>query len=99
MIIISTSGRSRNIINVAKLAQKQKIFTIAFLGSGGGKAKNYSDLSLIVTSKSTARIQELHIFLGHYIFEEVEKLLIQWNQKLLQSFRQEVTQLELKIKI
>ena len=77
LIIISTSGRSQNIINVARLAQKKKIFTIAFLGSGGGKAKNYSDLSLIVPSKSTARIQELHIFLGHYIFEEVEKLLIQ----------------------
>ena len=58
------------------VAQKKQIFTIAFLGSGGGIVKKYANLNLIIPSKSTARIQELHIFLGHYIFEEVEKLLI-----------------------
>lgn len=76
LLLISTSGRSKNIVNVAKLAQKKKIFTIAFLGSGGGNVKKISDLNLIIPSNSTARIQELHIFLGHYIFEEVEKILI-----------------------
>jgi len=76
LILISTSGNSKNIINVAKLAQKKKIFTIAFLGSGGGVVKKYANLNLIIPSKSTARIQELHIFLGHYILEEVEKFLI-----------------------
>ena len=70
------SNKSKNIINVAKLAQKKQIFTIAFLGSGWSNVKKYANLNLIIPSKSTARIQELHIFLGHYIFEEVEKLLI-----------------------
>tara|TARA_B100000787_G_C16064674_1_gene237156 strand:- start:90 stop:671 length:582 start_codon:yes stop_codon:yes gene_type:complete len=77
LIIISTSGKSKNIINVAKLAKRKKIFTIALLGSGGGDVKKYTDLNLIIPSNSTARIQELHIFLGHYIFEEAENLLIQ----------------------
>ena len=76
LILISTSGKSKNLINVAKLAKKKNIFTIALLGSGGGVVKKYANLNLIIPSNSTARIQELHIFLGHYIFEEVENLLI-----------------------
>ncbi len=76
MIVISTSGNSKNIINVLKESQKKGIFAISLLGSNGGKAKKFSDLNIIVPSKITARIQECHIFLGHYLFEEVENLLI-----------------------
>ena len=76
LIVISTSGNSRNIINVLKKANKMKIFTIGFLGGNGGKARKFCDLPLIVKSKITARIQESHIFLGHYIFGEVEKNLL-----------------------
>jgi len=53
-----------------------KIFSIALLGSKGGNAKKYTDLNLIVPSNNVARIQEAHIFLGHYILEKVEDLLI-----------------------
>jgi D-sedoheptulose 7-phosphate isomerase len=76
LIAISTSGRSSNIIKVLKIAKKMKIFTISFLGNNGGLAKKYSALSLIVKSNVTARIQESHIFLGHYIFESIENKLI-----------------------
>ena len=76
LIIISTSGNSRNIINVLKQAKKMNIFTIGFLGNNGGKSKKICDLPLIVDSKNTARIQESHIFLGHYIFENVEELFL-----------------------
>ncbi len=73
LIIISTSGNSRNILNVLKSAKKKKIFSIGFLGNRGGKAKSLCDLNLIIKSNDTARIQECHIFLGHYIFQEIEK--------------------------
>ena len=76
LIIISTSGNSRNIVNVLKQAKKMNIFTIGFLGNNGGKSKKICDLPLIVNSKNTARIQESHIFLGHYIFEQVEELFL-----------------------
>lgn len=72
LIAISTSGNSKNIINALKLARKIGIKTIGFLGTGGGIAKKYCDLSLIVPSNKTARIQECHIFLGHHILESVE---------------------------
>ena len=76
LIVISTSGNSQNIINVLKEAKKLKIKSIGFLGKNGGKAKKFCDIPIVVNSKITARIQESHIFLGHYIFEKTEDFLI-----------------------
>jgi D-sedoheptulose 7-phosphate isomerase len=76
LISISTSGNSKNVIKVLKEARKKKITTLGLLGSNGGKCKKFCDIKLIVPSKSTARIQECHIFLGHFILEQVENLLI-----------------------
>tara|TARA_B100001564_G_C20634667_1_gene669093 strand:- start:1220 stop:1816 length:597 start_codon:yes stop_codon:yes gene_type:complete len=75
LLIISTSGNSKNVINVLKESKKRKIKSIGLLGSNGGLAKKYCDISLIVPSSKTARIQEAHIFLGHFILENVEKKL------------------------
>jgi D-sedoheptulose 7-phosphate isomerase len=76
LVVISTSGNSKNILEALKLAKKKKIFSIAFLGKKGGKAKILCDLPIIVESNITARIQEAHIFLGHYILEGVETKLL-----------------------
>jgi len=76
LISISTSGNSKNIITVLKQAKKQNIKTISLLGQNGGIAKKFSNLSLITDSKNVARIQESHIFLGHFIFQKVEENII-----------------------
>jgi D-sedoheptulose 7-phosphate isomerase len=76
LIVISTSGNSKNILEVLKEAKKMKITTIGFLGGSGGLAKKFCEYSIIVPSKITARIQEMHIFLGHYIFESIEDLIL-----------------------
>lgn len=76
LIAISTSGNSKNILEVLKIARKKKIFSIGFYGNNGGIAKKDTDLSLIVKSNNTARIQETHILLGHYIFDSVEEKIL-----------------------
>ncbi len=76
LIVISTSGNSSNIIDVLSKANKKNLTTIGFLGNKGGKAKSLCDYKIIVDSLNTAIIQETHIFMGHYIFEKVEDLLI-----------------------
>ena len=76
LICISTSGNSKNIIEVLKQSKKLKIFSIAFLGSKGGRAKKLSNLKLIVPHNKVARIQECHIFIGHFVLNEVEKKLL-----------------------
>ena len=76
LIAISTSGNSENIIEVLKEAKKKSIFSISMLGGSGGKAKSLANIDLIIPCHETARIQECHIFLGHVIFENVEKKLL-----------------------
>ena len=75
LFCISTSGNSKNIIEVLKKSKKIKIKSLSLLGNRGGIAKTISDLSIVVPSCNTARIQEMHIFIGHYILEKVENLL------------------------
>ena len=76
LIIISTSGNSKNVLKVLKHAKVNNFRTIGFLGNDGGKAKKYCDYPIIVRSTVTAHIQEAHIFLGHFIFESVENALL-----------------------
>ena len=77
LFIISTSGNSKNILEILKKAKKKNIPSVGFLGKDGGKCKDLCDIKLIVKSKNTAIIQECHIFLGHFIIEEVEKTLLE----------------------
>ena len=76
LLAISTSGNSKNIIKVLNQAKKDKITTIGFLGNNGGKAKKFCNYKIVVDSKNTARTQEAHIFLGHFIFTSVENLVL-----------------------
>ena len=76
LFCITTSGSSKNILKVLAEAKKKKVFSIGLLGKKGGKAKKLCDKKLIVSSENTARIQECHIFLGHFILEKIEDLII-----------------------
>ena len=76
LFCISTSGNSKNILKVLKEAKKQKIYSVGLLGNNGGLAKRLANKSLIIPSNSTARIQECHIFLGHFILEQLENLAL-----------------------
>ena len=76
LFVISTSGNSQNIYEVLKVARKMKIKTIGLLGASGGKCLKLCDQKILVPSNVTARIQECHIFIGHFILEQVENLII-----------------------
>ena len=76
LVCISTSGNSKNILQVLKQANKEKVYSVALLGKNGGKAKKICSKPLVISSNNTARIQECHIFLGHFILEKVEDLII-----------------------
>jgi D-sedoheptulose 7-phosphate isomerase len=80
LVCISTSGNSKNILKVLKEAKKSGIYSISFLGKGGGMAKKLSSKPLVVQSENTARIQECHIFMGHFILEKVEDFIISKNK-------------------
>ena len=75
LVVISTSGNSKNILNAIYQAKKKKLITIGFFGKKGGKCKNKTDIDVIIKSDSTARIQEMHIMVGQIICDLVEREL------------------------
>lgn len=74
---ISTSGNSKNIIKAFEKAKEKNIFTVALTGRDGGKMAKIADISLIVPSHDTARIQESHILLGHILCDLIEQKIVE----------------------
>ena len=75
VIGLSTSGNSENVIKGIEQAKKHKALTIVFSGRDGGKLKDIADINFIVPSNVTARIQEVHITVGHIICTLLEEEL------------------------
>lgn len=75
IIAISTSGNSKNVIEGLMSAKSKKAKTIGLLGNKGNLIENLVDISIIVNSNSTDRIQEVHRIIYHIICELVEKEL------------------------
>ena len=73
LVGISTSGNSKNVIEAFKQANKMDILTVGLLGKKGGKASNIVKHSVIIPSDSTARIQEMHILIGHILCDVIEE--------------------------
>lgn len=73
---ISTSGESKNVIEGILKAKKMGLITVGFSGCSGGQLSKVCDLSFIVNSKRTCRIQEIHIAVGHVICGLVEDAII-----------------------
>lgn len=76
-LAISTSGGSPNILRAIEVARQKRVRVIGLTGALGGKMRAACDLCLCVPSKSTARIQEMHITIGHTICELLEEKLSQ----------------------
>ena len=72
---ISTSGSSKNVFIAMETARDIGCRTIGLLGGEGGTIAGVADMSLIVPSSDTPRIQEGHITIIHIICDLVEKQL------------------------
>ena len=72
---LSTSGSSPNVVKGFEVAKEIGMKTVAFTGNDGGPLARMADVSLVVPSTSTPRIQEAHILVGHILCEMVEHQL------------------------
>ena len=77
LLAISTSGGSPNIIKAVDAARSMGIKVVALTGKGGGTLADKADIVLNVDSKTTARIQEVHITVCHILCELVDNMLFQ----------------------
>lgn len=72
---ISTSGNSANVLNALQAAKDKGITAAGFSGRNGGKMNDVCDIMLTVPSPTTARIQEMHIILGHMLCDGLQRKL------------------------
>ncbi len=74
-VAISTSGKSPNILRGLEAARAGGLVPAALSGRGGGALPGLADPLLVVPSDVTARIQEMHILIGHMLCETLEREL------------------------
>ena len=72
LIAISTSGNSDNVLKAVDAAHRVGASVIGLSGKSGGALDAKADVSLVVPSDVTARIQEMHIVIGHLLCALVE---------------------------
>ncbi|MBQ0782905.1 MAG: SIS domain-containing protein [Amphritea sp.] len=73
VIGLSTSGNSANVINAIEAAQNIGAVCWAWTGESGGQLASIADHLVKAPSSETARIQEAHIFIGHWLCEEMDR--------------------------
>tara|TARA_B100001013_G_C24591167_1_gene434858 strand:+ start:309 stop:899 length:591 start_codon:yes stop_codon:yes gene_type:complete len=67
---ITTSGKSLNVLNALNLAKRKKIISVLLTKTNypnKKKINSITDVVLKMPANETARIQELHILLGHLL--------------------------------
>lgn len=76
IIGLTTSGQSENINLALKAGNELGATTVALTGRDGGKVKDIAKLSIIIRNDETARIQEAHMFIGHWLCEAIDEAAV-----------------------
>lgn len=72
---ISTSGRSKNVIEALHWARENDLHTVGWAGQNRTEMDSACEFILHVPSATTARIQEVHIMVGHILCQFIEEML------------------------
>jgi len=74
LVGLTTSGDSANIIEALKTGRQMGLVTACLSGRNGGRIaeQGLADHCLVVPADNTARIQEVHILIGHLLCAAVD---------------------------
>jgi D-sedoheptulose 7-phosphate isomerase len=75
VIGLSTSGNSPNVLAGLAEARRLGVGTMGMTGGTGGRMGEFCDVIIPVASQVTARIQEMHILIGHMLCKALEQRL------------------------
>ena len=75
LIVISTSGNSKNIVHAINTANSLDLHTIGLTGQSGGKLSSICDIAIQVPATEVPRVQELHLPVYHTLCQVVEDTL------------------------
>jgi D-sedoheptulose 7-phosphate isomerase len=72
LVVLTTSGRSPNVLEAIRAARKKKMRVAAMTGAAGAALARRCDACLVVPSRDTPSIQEMHLVVGHLCCERAE---------------------------
>jgi D-sedoheptulose 7-phosphate isomerase len=75
LVVFSTSGNSKNVVEALRSARTRGMKTIALLGRDGGACRELAEITLIVPSQTTSHIQEAHQVMLHILCAELEQIM------------------------
>ena len=76
LIGISTGGSSKNVVNALKIAKNMQCKAIGLSGKDGGEFNTICNVNIVAKSQDTARVQEMHILIGHTICHLIDHAFI-----------------------
>ncbi len=75
LLALSTSGASPNVVRAAEAANVLGMTSLAFSGKGGGRLAEVARITVVVPHDDFARVQEVHMALGHVLCGLVEDMV------------------------
>lgn len=76
LVVLSTSGKSRNLVHAVERARDYGLLTFAMTGAGPNTLANLCDDAVMVPSKQTAIVQEAHLVAVHLLCAAIEEALV-----------------------
>jgi D-sedoheptulose 7-phosphate isomerase len=81
LLVLSTSGRSPNILAALRIARQRGLVTIGFTGITGEALTSLCDHLLVAPSDDTPVVQQIHLAVAHGICDEIERTLMRETRK------------------
>lgn len=72
LVVLSTSGNSKNLVTLLQRAARLAVRRIGLLGRGGGRCRQLVDLAIVVPSDDIPHIQEAHLAIGHSLCAAID---------------------------
>lgn len=74
LVVLTTSGKSPNVLAAVRAARARGLRVAGLTGARGAAFARRCDLCIVVPSRSTPRVQEAHLALGHLCCERAEEM-------------------------
>ncbi|WP_223591745.1 SIS domain-containing protein [Neobacillus bataviensis] len=75
VIGLSVSGASENIVRAFRYAKDNGAVVISLIGSREGRMKDFSDLSLIISSSNYGVVEDVHMYVNHVISQYIKQTI------------------------
>ncbi|WP_189888435.1 PfkB family carbohydrate kinase [Streptomyces canarius] len=77
LLLLSTSGRSANLLRAAEAARAAGVTTWALTGPGPSPLTELADDAVTIDAATTANVQECHLVVAHLLAAAVEERLVE----------------------